>query len=151
MLCKTGIALLSFNLVTQMRKGCWLCFFFSLLSLFAGSVLSQTNSEYLNAITGEATNLTLDQEARPSAQSSTPEGSADKQQNTSDNTAGAIKEFVPGLNVEQFEKLLKNNYMGSYLFYRSLEDDDKKEAYIFYLDNPDSVSLREKILQLRKK
>ena len=122
-----------------------------LLSLFAGSLWSQSESEYLNSLKGEASNLTLDLEARPTAQLSTQDRDTELSGNTSGSNAGAIKELIPGLTVEQFEQILKNNYMGSYLFYSRLDDEDKMQVYGFYLNNPDSKKLREKILQLNKK
>ena len=142
--------MLSINETAQVRKGCWLCLLLFLLSLFASRVWSQSESEYLDSLKGEASNLTLDLEARPAAQLSTQDGDAELPKNTSGSNAGAIKELIPGLTVEQFEQLLKNNYMGSYLFYSRLDDRAKKEAYDFYLNNPDSKTLREKILQLNK-
>lgn len=143
--------MLSFILVSQMRKGCWLCFFFILLSSFTGSVLSHSNSEYINSLSGEAKILTLDSVTRSEVQIFNQESRLDTAEIISDKSnAGAIQELVPGLTLQQFEKILKNNYMGSYLFYRHLDDNRKKEAYIFYLDNPDSNSLREKIIQLKK-
>lgn len=122
-----------------------------LLPLFTGSVRSQSNSEYLDSLKGEASNLTLDPESRPTAQLSIQDSDAALPGSTSGSDAGAIQELIPGLTVEQFEQILKNNYMGSYLFYSRLDDGGKKEAYGFYLNNPDSKKLREKILQLNKK
>lgn len=135
-----------------MRNGCLLYPFIILLSSFAGGALSQSNSEYLESITGEAKGLKLDLGANPA------EGAAANAQNSfatpndpGKQQAGAIEELAPGLEQDKFEELLMNNYMGSYLFYKRLDDSEKKEAYGYYLQNPDPGKLREKIMQLKKR
>lgn len=139
-------------LAKPMRKGCQLCFFMSLLSMYAGNVWSQSNAEYLKAIRGEANNLTIDTETKSTATKPVREkGGSAIRIDTEKSQAGAIEELVPGLSVSEFEVILKNNYMGSYLFYKNLNDSDKDEVYSFYLQNPDPRKLREKILQLNKR
>ncbi|MDJ0882034.1 MAG: hypothetical protein QNJ56_10325 [Gammaproteobacteria bacterium] len=133
-----------------MQKGFLLLFMFILLGLFTKVAIAQANSDYLESLEGEASALTLDEETKTKTQNtqSSQGFDADKQWV---NKGGAIVELKPGLTIEQFEIVLKNNYIGSYLFYKRLENVQKDEVFMFYQDNPDPKSIREKILKVSKK
>ncbi len=126
---------------------------FLFLFLFTTNAYSQANSDYLKSLEGEASELSLDNETREDQQ----KDSLSKRVKTfgldlKDQKGGAaLSEFVPGLSLQQFELVLKNNYMGSYLFYKRLSADNKEQVYGFYENNPDLQKVRDKILQINKK
>lgn len=131
-----------------MRKGCLPFFIFTLFALNSSNVLAQTNDDYLKSLEGEASNLTLDKQTQTApARTSKPDGIGG---GWSANQSGDISDLVAGLSVEQFEAVLKSNYIGSYLFYKRLNNDQKDQVYVFYQSNPDPDKVREKILQVSK-
>ena len=132
-----------------MQKGLLLLFVSILLNCFSGIVAAQTNSDYLESLEGEASGLILDQETQKAPEQRPPATTSLGTQLT--DQAGAIVELTPGLTVEQFESVLKNNYIGSFLFYKRLDNSQKDEVYVYYQDNPDPSKIREKILQVSKK
>jgi hypothetical protein len=149
-LLNTGIALIYLTRDIQKQKGYLLLFMSILLHQYAGIAAAQSNSDYLESLEGEASGLTLDEETKTVQQSnySAPKSSFDEQWN---GEAGAIQELTPGLSIEQFEVVLKNNYIGSYLFYKRLDNSQKDQVFLLYQDNPDPKKIRELILQVSKK
>lgn len=133
-----------------MRKGCLLLFMSILLNSYAGLAFAQANSDYLDSLEGEASGLTLDQETKTTPQEN-QSGSNSVISGQWINQGGAIVELTPGLTIEQFEIVLKNNYIGSYLFYKRLENEQKDEVFLFYQNDPDPQGIRDKILQVSKK
>ena len=127
---------------------------FALVLLLSGvysglAQAQQSNSDYLKSLEGEASDLTLDGKTTTRTPApSTSDASVTKQWET--NTSGGIVELVPGLDQAQFESVLKNNYIGSHLFYRGLTEAQKKEVFSFYQTNADAKAVREKILQIKK-
>jgi hypothetical protein len=110
----------------------------------AGSAAAQSNADYLKSLQGEAENITLDKETELKTNRS----------KISATVAGpdeAPNSLVSGLSVEQFEKVLQKNYIGSYLFYKRLSNSQKDEVYSFYQGNPDPDAVRDEILKVRKK
>ena len=138
--------------VNPVRNGYVQCVFFMLISVFAANTWSQSSSEYLETISSEANKLSIDDDSQASITKPVQDRIAQSTiSSDGSNQAGAIKELVPGLSVDEFEILLKNNYMGSYLFYKRLDDKEKKEIYDYYQENPDPGKLRIRILQIKKK
>jgi hypothetical protein len=134
-----------------MRKGCRLCVFNILISTCAASSWAQSNADYLESISSEAKSLVIDTETRSISETTAQKTVVQSaSSNEGEIQTGAIMELVPGLSVDEFEILLKNNYMGSYLFYRGLDDNGRQETYDYYLQNPDPAKLRQKILQIKK-
>ena len=119
---------------------------FLILQFSLHSVYAQSNSDYLKSLESEASNLNLDSETK-SSEKKIKLFSGDLQ----GKQGGAITELLPGLTIEQFEIVLKNNYIGSYLFYKRLNESQQEEVYQFYKNNPDPQKVREKILQVNKK
>ena len=122
-----------------------------LLWLFTGDSLAQSNGNYLESLKDEAASLNLDRSAQ-SVEKPPVSGlsTLTEQRNADAEHAGAIREFESGLTVQQFETLLKHNYIGSYLFYKRLNDAEKAEVYRYYQQNPNPKQVREKILELSK-
>ena len=135
-----------------MQNGFLQCVFFMVMSIYAANTWSQSNSEYLDTLSSEAKKLSINDSSQTSPAITVQQRIAQSTISSDGSSqAGAIKELVPGLSVDEFEILLKNNYMGSYLFYKGLDDNAKKEIYDYYQENPDPGKLREKILQKKKK
>ncbi len=122
------------------------------LHLFVNAAYAQSsNSDYLNSLEGEASGLELDGQTKNLQKKSF--AAKEKLFNgvAQGKKGGAIAELLPGLTIEQLGIVLKNNYMGSYLFFKRLSDSGQEEVYQFYKNNPDPQKVREKILQVNKK
>jgi hypothetical protein len=127
-----------------MRKGSVYLGVFFVFWFIAGSVVAQSNADYLKSLQGEAESITLDKATESNtARSKISETVADPGEVPSS--------LVSGLSVEQFEKVLQKNYIGSYLFYKRLSNSQKGEIYSFYQGNPDPDAVRDEILKVRKK
>lgn len=111
------------------------------------SANAQQSDTLLDALENEASNLQLDDKTKNKNKNLTTTNI----KSTSDVKGGAITDLTSGLSVELFEKILKENYIGSFLFYKRLSQSKKDEVYEFYQKNPDSVKVRKKILQVNKK
>lgn len=132
----------------QKNRSVW-CFSV-LFGLISGASLAQSNAEYLKTIESEASGLRIDKEtAQPgSARADNPTRLFKNE--FEDDLGGARIDLTAGLTIEQFEHVLKNNYIGSYLFYKRLSDEKKQIIYQFYQGNPDPAQVRKKILQVSK-
>jgi len=134
-----------------MRKGCLLLLLSILLNGYSGMAAAQSNSDYLQTLQGEASNLNLDKETKVEEKKEGVSSTASSVSKGWGGQAGAIVELTPGLSIDQFETVLKNNYIGSYLFYKRLDNSRKDEVFRFYQENPDPSIIRNKILQVSKK
>ncbi|MDJ0832530.1 MAG: hypothetical protein QNJ69_03345 [Gammaproteobacteria bacterium] len=112
-------------------------------------VYAQSSSDYLETLEGEASNLELDKRTKSTGTASSI--AAPSSSSFNPEQGGAITDLGPGLSVEQFEQILQRNYIGSYLFYKRLNDQHKQEVYAFYQSNPDPAKVRDKILQVSKR
>jgi len=108
------------------------------------NALAQTNSEFLQALEGEVEDLTVDKATRANQEDLIKKPQFDAGE------SGAILELQPGLSIAQFTEVLKNNYIGSHIFYKRLNDGQKQEVYKYYLENPDPAKIRAKIIQVSK-
>jgi len=118
----------------------------SLLFLCSAQIAySQVNSSYIETIEGEASGMKLDAQTRVQ-----PQKEATLNENFGKIEGGAISDLSQGFTLEQFEDILKNNYIGSYLFYKRLNDEQKLEVFSYYQSNPDPQKVRLKILQVTK-
>lgn len=114
--------------------------------LLCPAVWAQAEEDYLQSIDGEASDLNLDSQTK-SQESEVHLFSSD----VDPGQAGAIKELASDLSLEQFQVVLKNNYIGSFLFFQRLSEEKQLEVYQYYLQNPDPQKIREKILQVNKR
>lgn len=130
-----------------MQKGCLPLTGLIVCLLISGNAYPQSNSNYLDALEQEADNMSLDSQTEIPAESLEQNGTI---QVPNVLGGGAITRMSPGLSVEGFERVLKQNYMGSYLFYKRLNNDRKDEVFQFYQANPDADLIREEILRLNK-
>ena len=121
------------------------------MCLHIGESHAQSSSNYLETLQDEAEGLVLDKQTESEAQPTGTPPVGNPLTDATKDQAGAIKAFTSGLSVEQFENLLKHNYIGSYLFYKRLGQVQKDEVYEFYQQNPDPDQVRQKILQIKKR
>jgi hypothetical protein len=98
------------------------------------SMAIATDDEYLKMLEGEAEDLMLDQSGQLK----------DKKTETKNSTEGAVKKdwkwegdlngdiLPPGLAQDEFATFLKDNFYGSFVFYRKLNTNDQKTVYYHY-------------------
>lgn len=106
---------------------------------------------YLDTLEAEATGLSLDNQTKSQQQSTQPASTATTlNEGLNVEQGGAISDLVPGLTQSLFEQILEKNYIGSFLFYKRLSENQKQQVYDFYQINPDPDKVREKILQVSR-
>jgi len=120
------------------------------LLLLSNSVYSQENSDYLELLEGEASGLNLDGQTKNSQKKSPSNSIKLFSQGENSGQGGGITELFPGLSQQQFELVLKSNYIGSYLFYKRLSELKRGEVYQYYQTSPDPSMVRKKIIQVGK-
>jgi len=108
------------------------------------SSVAQTDADYLKSLEGEAESVALDAQTEFKT-------TASKKSTSAAGSKGVPSSLVSGLAIEQFERVLQQNYIGSYLFYKRLSSSQKDEVYASYQGNPDPDSVRDKILKMSKK
>lgn len=86
----------------------------------------------------------LEKEAAALADSEQKAGKKNEHEWTQQQT-GSGENIEAGLSKEDFEKALKNQFYGSYLFYSSLSDAKQQVVYEEYQNNNDIEHLRESI------
>lgn len=124
--------------------------FFNSINSFA-----QSNDAYLNALQGEAADLTLDQQTKnkntptlnPIPTQVEPTISTG-QNNSPTNEDGKVPS---GLSIEAFTNHIKANYFGTFIFMKRLNVAQKQEIYNFYTQNNDPQAIRSKVLSVSKK
>jgi len=130
----------------QKNRSAW-CF--SVLFVFiSGTSLAQSNAEYIKSLESEAAGLSVDKDTTVSDEAKVDNPTRLFKNESENDLGGARIELTAGLNVEQFEYVMKNNYIGSYLFYMRLSEAKKQIVYQFYQSNPDPPKVRKKILQV---
>ncbi len=129
-----------------------LLFLLPLLMFFSSSAQSQSPQNYLDELKEEASDLKLDRGTRVIEQKASPVQNpiVDSRGQAAGNQAGPIEGMGAGLSKQEFEQFLKVNYIGSYLFYRRLDDQGQADVYQFYLETPSPEQVREKILEVHK-
>ena len=55
------------------------------------------------------------------------------------------------LSYSEFEKLLQENFMGSYIFFKRLDEAAQTEVYRQYTTNPSIEALRQHVIQLSRR
>lgn len=98
---------------------------------------------YLDALKAEAATITPEGEVAPAGEAPPQSGNsllAKPQKVKSD--------LTPGLDKVGFEKDLKENFHGSFLFYEKLTDTEKERVFTFYKDVPEITRIRRQILRI---
>lgn len=120
--------------------------------LFSGVLMAQTEADYLRSIEVEASGSSVDSEtARSASEKSGKDTTRLFERESGQAQGGARVDLTAGLTRPQFEQVLKNSYIGSYLFYKRLSEAQKARVYQFYQTNPDPVHVRNQILQASKR
>ena len=143
--------MIDFRKCFDVRLAEWLAMIFSALCLASMPVIAQQkDADYLKSVAGAAAGVTVDQQTTEQA-SGEASNTTHLFKNGRDNERGGARvDLTAGLTLEQFVTVLKNNYIGSYLFYSRLKDKQKAQVYSYYQSNPDEALVRKKILQLSK-
>lgn len=120
------------------------------LSLAIRPLQAQSSDDYLKQLDSEASDLSLD---RKTHSTENPARARDMRSATGVVGVPANGEdqgLPPGLTQDAFEQALKQHYMGSYIFYRRLNQEDRLQLYRDYQQDPDPIRLRQKILNMLK-
>lgn len=95
---------------------------------------SAADDEYLKMLEGEAEDLELDQSGQlndvKTESNSSQEVITKKDWKWEGKLDGDV--LPPGLAQDEFASLLKDNYYGSFVFYRKLNSNDQKTVYYHY-------------------
>ena len=114
----------------------------SLSSLMTTPCLSQSNTDYLKLLEGEASNSSVDKKTQANSK---------KKSTIKSVTSYSNGKITPGLSLDDFMKNLKVNYIGTYYFAKRLSDNQTNEIYSFYQTNNDPQAIRTKIIEISKK
>ncbi len=67
------------------------------------------------------------------------------------NRFDVIKGELPAdLSYREFEDILRNNFMGSYIFFKRLDKDARVQVYQHYIETPSMSALRQRVIQLSR-
>lgn len=105
---------------------------------------------YLDGLSAEAESTKVDDSSAISTQdlkTTTNETKKEEHWNIDAQNLGTMR---PGLNLIQFEDILKDNYFASYIFYKKLDPTSKTLVYKNYQGNPDIEHIRSKIISLSR-
>jgi len=115
--------------------------------LLPGREAVAQSEDYLKELDSEASDLTLDRQTEDRGREG---GDIRDAVRLTEVPVEEPLQFGSGLSREDFEKALKRNLMGSYLFYRRLSAERQNQIYNAYLENPDPEVLRQAIVQSMK-
>jgi len=114
-----------------------------------------SDDAYLKMLEGEAEDLQLDQSGQLKDKPSVDNSSSDTVNKTEWKWEGdLLADSLPeGLSQEEFAAVLKQNFYGTFVFYRKLNSVDQQTVYYHYSksDDPNLDSIRQHILSLLKK
>ena len=129
--------------------------FFVAAFLMWSTSVAASDDAYLKMLEGEAEDLQLDQSGQLKDEPSVDNSSSDTVNNTEWKWEGdLLADSLPkGLTQEEFASVLKQNFYGTFVFFRKLNSVDQQTVHYHYSksDNPNLDSIREHILSLLKK
>lgn len=129
-------------------------FFVATLLAWSSTVVASDDA-YLKMLEGEAEDLQLDQSGQLKDDASVTSSSSDTVNETEWKWEGDLSaDSMPkGLEQDKFSTVLKQNFYGTFVFYRKLNSVDQQTVYYHYSKsaNPDLDSIRQHILSLLKK
>ena len=119
------------------------------------SSVAASDDAYLKMLEGEAEDLQLDQSGQLKNEPSVENSSSDTVNETDWKWEGdLLADSLPkGMPQDEFAAVLKQNFYGTFVFFRKLNSVDQQTVYYHYSksDNPNLDSIREHILSLLKK
>lgn len=113
-----------------------------------------TDDDYLKMLEGEAEDVQLDQSGQLKRTEEVTDSSSDLTNATWKWEGDLEGNTLPkGLAQGEFDSLLKQNFYGTYVFFRKLNSVDQQTVYYHYSKAPqaDLDSIRQEILNLLKK
>ena len=129
-------------------------FFVATLLAWSSTVVASDDA-YLKILEGEAEDLQLDQSGQLKDKASVTSNASDTVNETEWKWEGDLSaDSMPkGLEQDKFSTVLKQNFYGTFVFYRKLNSVDQQTVYYHYSKstNPDLDSIRQHILSLLKK
>ena len=130
-------------------------------SLFVATLLAWSSTvvasddAYLKMLEGEAEDLQLDQSGQLKSKAPVKNSSSDTVNETDWKWEGDLSaDSMPkGLEQDKFSSVLKQNFYGTFVFYRKLNSVDQQTVYYHYSKSadPNLDSIRQHILSLLKK
>ena len=92
------------------------------------------DDEYLRMLEGEAEDVKLDQSGQLATEELNDKGNKEDITKKDWKWEGELKGDVipPGLAPDEFASILKDNFYGSYVFYRKLNSNDRQTVYYHY-------------------
>ena len=119
------------------------------------SSVAASDDAYLKMLEGEAEDLQLDQSGQLKNEPSVENSSSDTVNETDWKWEGdLLADSLPkDMAQDEFAAVLKQNFYGTFVFFRKLNSVDQQTVYYHYSksDNPNLDSIREHILSLLKK
>ena len=118
------------------------------MCMLSVNVYSQDESLYLDSLDAEANGLRLDRNTQMSVDAPALK-TVDAAIKVSDeeNAGGAGTNLRDKLSFQQFGRVLKDNFMGSFYYYKQLNGQQKFEVYSTYQRHPELDLIRESILK----
>lgn len=120
----------------------------SILLSISQAGFAQSSSNYLDALEGEAENLSLDRKTQSKRSSRINSSSSSTPIPNSISNADGIQ---PNLSFDDFMLDLKANYFGTHIFIQRLSNPQKQEVYSFYLNNNNPRAIRKEVIRISKK
>ena len=119
------------------------------------SSVAASDDAYLKMLEGEAEDLQLDKSGQLKNEPSVENSSSDTVNETDWKWEGdLLADSLPkGMPQDEFAAVLKQNFYGTFVFFRKLNSVDQQTVYYHYSksDHPNLDSIREHILSLLKK
>ena len=123
------------------------------LVAFSATVANATDDAYLKMLEGEAEGLELDQKGQLQEEMTRPRVRLKGKDSFGWDSSIDGDNLPHGLEREQFESILQENFYGTYLFFNKLNSADKQTVYYRYskAESTDLENVRKNILELLKR
>lgn len=105
---------------------------------------------YLQGLASEAGNTRVDDSGQVATRELEGAGSSDPPESVWDIDSQSLDVLQAGLELDEFEALLKQSYYASYIFYKKLDPTSKSLVYKTYLKTPAIGVVRNQIISLSK-
>ncbi|MFP3873090.1 MAG: hypothetical protein ACLFQT_06525 [Thiohalophilus sp.] len=105
---------------------------------------------YLQGLTDEAGTTQVDDSGQIATRELESAGSVDPPKSAWDIDSQSLDYLQAGLERDEFETILKQNYYASYVFYKKLDPTSKSLVYKTYLKSPAIQVVRNQIISLSK-
>lgn len=129
--------------------------FVGLLLVSGMGIVHAADDAYLKMLEGEAETVELDKSGQLDRQSTQKSVQKKKKKTSEFGWSGMIDgdNLPKGLQREEFELVLEENFYGTFMFFKKLNSADKQTVYYRYTkaDSKDLENVRKNILELLKR